>query len=257
MMAVPSLVQDWLDDLRIATALLTRVPMPHPDGAVPENLTRAQRAFPLVGAAIGAVVGCVYVALTSIGVPALAAAALALAASAALTGALHEDGLGDVGDGFGGGHDRDSKLAIMRDSRLGTYGTLMVVIAFVTKAAALQALAAGPVIAALIVAHALGRAVITVLASTMLAARKDGLGQAAGQPDGTTATTAVIVAAAVAIVCLPLAQAMIAIGLATAGGMAMAWLAWRQIGGATGDVYGAAEQVVEIAVLVFVAAKAV
>src|ERR1700738_1308254 len=113
--------EDWINDLRLATALLTRVPMPHPDGAMPAGLARAQRAFPLVGAMIGLVVGLADLSWLAIGIPPLAAATLALGASAALTGALHEDGLADVGDGFGGGRDRAAKLSIMRDSRLGTH----------------------------------------------------------------------------------------------------------------------------------------
>src|SRR5262245_33385511 len=88
-----SITKAWLDDLRAAVAFLTRVPMPHPDGPRPENFTRAHRAFPLVGAVIGAVVGGVYLGLAALGLPALAAAALALGAGAILTGALHEDGL--------------------------------------------------------------------------------------------------------------------------------------------------------------------
>src|SRR6202140_3288989 len=117
--------KEWIDDLRLATALLTRVPMPHPDGAMPAGLARAQRAFPLVGAMIGLVVGLVGLSLLAMGIPPLAAAALALGASAALTGALHEDGLADVGDGFGGGGDRAAKLLIMRDSGARTHGTVV------------------------------------------------------------------------------------------------------------------------------------
>ena len=76
--------KDWIDDLRLATALLTRVPMPHPDVALPAGLARAQRAFPLIGALIGLFVGIVDLSLLAMGVPPLAAAALALGASAAL-----------------------------------------------------------------------------------------------------------------------------------------------------------------------------
>src|SRR5260370_17033783 len=79
----------WIDDLRLATALLTRVPMPHPDGAMPAGLARAQRAFPLVGAMIGVVVGLADLSLLAIGIPPLAAAALALGVSPALPAALH------------------------------------------------------------------------------------------------------------------------------------------------------------------------
>ena len=98
-------MNQWLDDLRIAIAFLTRLPMPHPDGARPESFARAQRLFPLVGAGIGAAVGLFCLLLRSIGVPDLAAAALTLGGAALLTGALHEDGLADVADGFGGGRD--------------------------------------------------------------------------------------------------------------------------------------------------------
>src|SRR5207248_6358550 len=90
-----SQIKDWLDDLRMATGLLTRIPVPHPDGAHPPYLARAHRVFPLVATVIGAIVGLVYLGLLATGLPTLAAAALALGASALLTGALHEDGLAD------------------------------------------------------------------------------------------------------------------------------------------------------------------
>lgn len=246
---------EWLDDLRIATALLTRVPMPHPEGAVPPDIARAQRLFPIVGALIGIVVGMVDVALLGMGVPALAAAALALGASAALTGALHEDGLADVGDGFGGGRDRAAKLSIMRDSRLGTYGTLVLLVGFATRLAALAALPAAMVVPALVAAHALGRAAIPVLAANMPFARADGLGKMAGRPAAAGALVAVGLAVVIALLCLPLKAAILALLLTAAGAAAVALLAWRQIGGVTGDVFGAAEQVAETAVLVMLAAR--
>ncbi|MCC8984940.1 adenosylcobinamide-GDP ribazoletransferase, partial [Bradyrhizobium acaciae] len=62
-------MNQWLDDLRTATAFLTRLPMPHPDGARPESFARAQRLFPLVGAAIGAAIGLFCLLLRTIGVP--------------------------------------------------------------------------------------------------------------------------------------------------------------------------------------------
>jgi adenosylcobinamide-GDP ribazoletransferase len=246
----------WFDDLRVAVSLLTRVPMPHPDGAVPVNLARAQRVFPLIGAAVGLAVGLVYWILSATGIPALAAAVLALAASALLTGALHEDGLGDVADGFGGGRDRDAKLAIMRDSRLGTYGALAVITAFVAKVAALEAMAPSTALAALVAAHALGRAGIPVMAAYLPHARSDGLGQGAGRPQGSEVAIAVGSAVVIALLFLPFATALIAILLAVGGTAVVVAVAQRQIGGVTGDVFGAAEQVVEIAVLLAVAARA-
>src|SRR3984893_15389891 len=152
-----SIMNDWLDDLRTAVAFLTRLPIPHPAGPMPQNFVRAHRLFPVVGAAIGATVGLFCLGLRAAGLPDLAAAALALGVGALLTGALHEDGLADVADGFGGGRDVASKLEIMRDSRLGTYGALMLMVSFVTKVAALAALPDAFVVQGLIAAHALGR----------------------------------------------------------------------------------------------------
>src|SRR5580704_8620971 len=181
-LAMVEYFKGWLDDLRLAAGLLTRLPVPQPDGALPQGLARAQRVFPLVGALIGLCIGLVDRALLGIGIPSLAAAALALGASAALTGAMHEDGLADVGDGFGGGRDRAAKLAIMRDSRLGTYGALVLLVGFSARMSALAILPATTIIPALVVAHALARAAIPVLAAYMPFARDDGLGKSAGRP---------------------------------------------------------------------------
>ena len=247
--------KDWIDDLRVATALLTRVPIPHPDGARPEDMARAQRAFPLVGAMIGLFVGLVDLSLLKMGVPALAAAALALGAGAALTGALHEDGLADLGDGFGGGRDRAAKLAIMRDSRLGTYGAVVLLVGFSTRLSALASLPAAAVVSSLVVAHALARAAIPVLAASMPFARDDGLGKSAGRPEPASVVGAVVIAVAIALLCLPAKAALLAVMVTVAAAAAMAVLAWRQIGGVTGDVFGAVEQVAESAVLVMLAAR--
>jgi adenosylcobinamide-GDP ribazoletransferase len=247
--------KDWIDDLRLATALLTRVPMPHPDGAVPAGLARAQRAFPLVGAMIGVVVGIVDLSLLAISIPPLAAAALALGASAALTGAMHEDGLADVGDGFGGGRDRAEKLLIMRDSRLGTYGAIILLVSFSARLSALASLPAAAIVPGLVVAHSLGRAAIPVLAASMPFARDNGLGTSAGRPEAASVIAALIVAVVIAFLCLSAKEALMAIAVTVAGAAAMAVLAWRQIGGVTGDVFGATEQVAETAVLILLAAR--
>lgn len=219
------------------------------------GLARAQRAFPLVGAMIGLAIGLVYRFLLTMDIPPLAAAALALGASAALTGALHEDGLADLGDGFGGGHDRAAKLLIMRDSRLGTYGTIVLLVGFTARMAALASLPAAVVVPGLVAAHALARAAIPVLAASMPFARDDGLGKSAGRPETATVVTAILIAVVIAWLCLPVKEALLALGLAAAGAAAVAVLAWRQIGGVTGDVFGAAEQVAETAVLIMLAAR--
>ncbi len=234
---------------------MTRLPMPHPDGAVPANLARAQRCFPLVGASVGAAVGIVYAGLLALSVPALAAAALALGASALLTGALHEDGLADVADGFGGGRDRTSKLEIMRDSRLGTYGALILLVSFVARLSALAALPASDAFAALIAAYSLARGVLPTLALRLPYARSDGLAAKAGRAEPPTAIIAAGFAVMIALLCLPPLLAVAAVLLTGFAAAAIGWLAIRQVGGQTGDVLGATEQVAETAVLLLLAAS--
>ena len=248
-------MNEWLDDLRTAVAFLTRLPMPHPQGPMPSNFVRAHRVFPLVGAVIGAAVGLVCLGLRAIGVPDLAAAALALGASAILTGALHEDGLADVADGFGGGRDREAKLEIMRDSRLGTYGALILLVSFVAKVAALAAIPDGLVVPGLIAAHALARGVLPAMSMSLPYARADGLARNAGQPDRAIAASAAGIALLIALLVLSWVNAFWAAILASLSAAGMAWLARRQIGGQTGDVLGGAEQVAETAILVLLAAR--
>lgn len=248
-------MNDWLGDLRTAVSFLTRLPMPHREEAPFTNFARAQRMFPLVGAAIGAAVGLFYFGTRIIGLPDLAGATLALGVSALVTGALHEDGLADVADGFGGGRDAAAKLEIMRDSRLGTYGALILMMSFVAKLSALAALPDAIVVQSLIAAHALARGVLPVMSMSLPLARKDGLAANAGRPDLATAAIAGVFALLIALLSLPVIEALYAVLAAIAGAIGMGWLAKRQIGGQTGDVLGAAEQVGETAILVLLAAR--
>jgi adenosylcobinamide-GDP ribazoletransferase len=247
------IIGDWLDDLLAAAAFLTRVPVPH--RASPPNLARAYRAFPLLGAAIGAAVGAVYLLLLWIGLPTIGAAALALGAGALLTGALHEDGLADLADGFGGGRDKAAKLDVMRDSRLGTYGSLALMTSFVAKIGALSTLPPSKVFVAMIATHALARAPLAVLAAAMPYARADGLAASAGRPDSLMALTACVVAMAIVFLALPVTSAITAVLVTTVAAASLAALAQQQIGGQTGDVLGAVEQVCEVAVLLTLAAR--
>jgi adenosylcobinamide-GDP ribazoletransferase len=248
-------MNQWLDDFKNAVAFLTRLPMPHPEGAMPPNFARAQRMFGVVGALIGGAVGLLCLGLRQVGVPDLAAAALALGAGAILTGALHEDGLADVADGFGGGSDVPAKLEIMRDSRLGTYGALILLVSFVAKLSALATIPDGEVVQSLVATHALARGVLPWMAMSLPYARKDGLAANAGRPDAATAAIAAGLALVIALLVLPWVSALCAALVAGLSGFGMARLAQRQIGGQTGDVLGGAEQVAETAILVLFAAR--
>jgi adenosylcobinamide-GDP ribazoletransferase len=248
-------MNEWLDDFKMAVGFLTRLPVPHPDGAAPANFARAYRLFPVVGGLIGLAMGLFCLALELVGVPDLAAAAVALGSGALLTGALHEDGLADVADGFGGGRDVEGKLAIMRDSRIGSYGVMALLVSFAAKLSALAAIPDGTVVQSLIVAHALARGVLPVLALELPYARQDGLARGGGQPDTATVTVACGLALLISLLSLSWLDVLWAVVAAGISGIVMAWLALRQIGGQTGDVLGAAEQVAETAILVLLAAR--
>jgi adenosylcobinamide-GDP ribazoletransferase len=132
---------------------------------------------------------------------------------------------------------------------------MVLLVGFSAKLSALASLPAAAIIPGLVVAHALGRAAIPALAASLPFARDDGLGKSAGRPEAATAITAALIAIVIALLCLAAKEALLAMVVTVAGAAAMAVLAWRQIGGVTGDVFGAAEQVVETAVLVLLAAR--
>ena len=239
----------------IATSVLTRLPV---GVAVIERgaVAASSWAFPLVGAGIGLLAGIVYAGVQLAGGSDPIAALLALAAGAGLTGALHEDGLADTADGFGGGRDRESKLAIMRDSQHGTYGIIALLLSLGLRAAALAA-ASDAIHAglALIAAHAVSRGLLPAAMRVLPPARSDGLGAAAGRPSAAVAATAFAVGAALALGCLGPLVGSVAIIAAAAGVFAAAVLAQRQIGGYTGDVLGAFQQIGEIVMLLAAAIR--
>ena len=171
-----------LDDFALAFVFLTRLPLRLP-GAPPDGaLARSMTWFPIVGAAVGVFGGSVYALAHFAGLSAASAALLALAATVWVTGALHEDGLADTFDGLGGGRDRARKLAIMHDSRIGSYGALALLFSVGLRASALVAIAVPwTVLAAMVAAGSLSRVVAPVLAALLPPARTDGLGFLCGR----------------------------------------------------------------------------
>ena len=245
----------WRQDMARACVFLTRLPVRWPDAAPGEPdgmaaLARALRCAPLVGVLVGAAGALTLLLAGALNLPPLAAAALALAATFALTGGLHEDGLADVADGFGGGADAAGKLAIMRDSRVGSYGVAAIAFSLLLRAGALMTLAAVPGGAlALIGAHALARAAMLPVMRGLQPARADGLGRGAGRPSRGAAGTAVGLGALTALLTLGPLTGLLAIAVAAVATAVVARLAARHVHGYTGDVLGAVEQAVETAVL--------
>jgi adenosylcobinamide-GDP ribazoletransferase len=243
------MLADLIHDCKVALGFLTCLPVREPPAWRDLDLAASVPLFPIVGALIGLAGAIGYALAGWLGLPPWPAAAIALATTIWLTGALHEDGLADVADGFGGGRTREDKLRIMRDPRLGSYGALALVLAALARAGALAALGApGAVGAALIAAGAASRAALPAVMASLPNARSDGLAAGAGRPHPLRTTAALLVAALIAIVLLGQAAPAALLGGA-AGALAVALAARRQIGGYTGDVLGAVQQLAEIGVL--------
>lgn len=238
-----------------ATAFFTRLPV-DPRACPACRLAAHAWAFPLVGAGIGAVCAFAFLLAQLIGLGSWPAALLSVLVGVVLTGGLHEDGLADTTDGFFGGRDRDAKLAIMRDSRHGTFGILAVVLSVLLRSAALAEI--GDVIhagLALIAAHAVSRAALPVAMWGLPPARADGLGATAGTPRPSGIAGAAVTGVVVAMAALGPVRGGTALCLMGCMVFAVAWVARRQIGGHTGDVLGAVQQVGEIVMLLAASAK--
>ena len=245
-----------LDDLRVAAAFYTRLPVAQPTPVDGAALARAGWAAPLVGVLIGALGALAYWIAYRLNLPPLVAATLAVGATLLLTGCLHEDGLADTADGFGGGATRQQILDIMRDSRIGTYGALALGIALLLRIGALADLPnPGLVACALIAAHAAARASLPAFMWLIGPARSDGLSAAAGAPPGGRAAAAIAIGVVLLFVALGLRTGLTALVLLLACAAIMAWLCRRKIGGQTGDVLGALEQATECLVLLVAAAR--
>jgi adenosylcobinamide-GDP ribazoletransferase len=211
--------------------------------------------FPVVGVGVGLVVGGVYAGGSEL-LPPLPAAGVAVVAGICLTGAFHEDGLGDTADAFAGGWDRDSTVRILEDPRLGTFGALAVAASLLLRVVAVAALAPGAALAALPAAHALSRAAAVGAMTTFPAAADTGLGASyALALSRRRALMGVAAGLAVALALLGVNAIWAAAATALAAFL-LGRLAVRRIGGVTGDVLGAVEQLGEILVLLAAVAAA-
>jgi len=259
-MTSPHFSDDWrpwaaerLSELTTGIAFSTRLSLRRA-APITAALKQAVWALPVAGFIVAIIGAVVYALAYRLGLPSWSAAALAVAATLAATGCLHEDGLADTADGFGGGKTREQKLDIMRDSRTGTYGVCALPLSILLRAGA----PAGPdgpglVAAALIAAHAGARAVLPVLMFFVAPARSDGLSSGVGQPQAVPTAIAAALGILALVAGLGLAHAIVAVVvLAIVIGL-MARLSLRQIGGQTGDVLGALEQVSEIVILLIAA----
>ena len=245
-----------LDQLCVAIGFMTRLPVPYRTSPV----ARTVWAFPFAGALVGFLSGAVLWGMVTIGLSPVVAAFAALAASALVTGALHEDGLADCADGFWGGHTPERRLEIMRDSRSGVYGVLALILATGMKAMLIVDLVVdlGPaaVWPMLIAVHAMARSALPLAMMQFPMATKTGLAAQVGAPNGSTVVAGLILATFLAcfvLIFIPLWILPVLIAILCRVAMLMGGLARSKLGGVTGDSLGATEQIGEITCLIILA----
>ena len=239
-------------DLLSAFALLTRLPLPNHRGTGAGSAW----AWPLVGAVLGACGAALASGALWLGVTPGVTAVLVLALGAMLTGGLHEDGLSDTADGLFGGWTRDRRLEIMKDSRVGSYGVLALVLVTLARWSALTALLVyGDHWAALVATGAISRAPMALVMALLPNARGSGLSHATGRPAPGVAVVALGLATGLALAVLgwsALGPLVVAAGIM----VVLSVVALRKIGGQTGDILGALQQLVEAGCLTALAAAA-
>lgn len=245
----------------VALGFYTRLPVPRDLPHDGESLRLSMAALPLVGWLVGGTTAVIcYFAMLNL--PIMAAVILSMIAGILLTGAFHEDGLADSCDGFGGGWTKDRVLEIMKDSRIGSYGMIGLVMALGLKAVLLTELATeyclAPLSIALVfmAAHALSRFSALLCPLWGDYARPEGDESAkSGQMHFRLPVPGFVIAAVTAFLPLwALGLLSVSVFWALIPVIAIPWLAQKyfnhRIGGYTGDALGAVQQVTELAIYI-------
>ncbi len=246
---------DFAADLLVCLRFCTRLSLPpfafeHPPEAA--SLANAIRMLPVAGAIIGCVGAVVLWVGVGLGLPAALAALLAIATLVVITGGLHEDGLADFADCLGG-TTTEQRLAIMKDSRIGVYGGLALIISILARLVALYTLAVhnlGLACTVIISAAASSRLLALVPLYVLLPVRNDGLGSATARLREQDLVVATVVTLVISLLPLfaganPL-RVILALVVSAAAAYGVTVWARRLIAGQTGDIAGATQQVAEI-----------
>lgn len=245
-----------------ALSFLSRIPVPDTFfNGVKVDMLAAARLFPVAGFLIALPSALLLAVLDLAHADPLLSAILVLALATISTGALHEDGLADTADGFGGGADKERSLTIMKDSRIGSYGAIALILSCLVRVAAIAVLIRElpwPASAACLIAVAgFSRAMMVWHWHNLPPARQDGVAASIGQPSRTDCNFAFLCGSAIACVTLLPSITIIASVVALAAPLAAAYLVGRQclrkIDGHTGDTIGATQQITEIVMLVALA----
>ncbi|MEM8729065.1 MAG: adenosylcobinamide-GDP ribazoletransferase [Pseudomonadota bacterium] len=239
-----------LEHLSVAFALLSRLPVPPVRAGAFDRQDRAVWAYPVVGLVVGLLAAGAGLLALRLGLAPGIAGLLAVTVQVVVTGAMHEDGLADTADGLWGGLTPERRLDIMRDSRIGTYGVLALILSVGIRVQALALLLplGGTGVAALAVAAMTSRAIMPALMAALPHARKDGLARQVGRPG----VAPVALGGGIALVAALVAFGPMGLGACLAAllaGAGLGLLARARLGGQTGDILGASQQIAEIAVL--------
>jgi adenosylcobinamide-GDP ribazoletransferase len=237
-------------DLAEALMLLTRLPVPV-NLATPRG-AQAAWAWPLAGVVAAGLAAGIGAAASVAGLPSGVVAGLILLTLVLATGALHEDGLADSADGLFGGQTRERRLEILRDSRIGSYGVVALILALGLRWQALTALADRPtlLLGVLLTAAAVSRAAMAGVAWALPPARPDGLSVATGRPPVAAVVLACVLSFWLALGFAGWAAALAATLAAVVAAAVVARAAQARIGGQTGDILGASQMVAECAILI-------
>jgi adenosylcobinamide-GDP ribazoletransferase len=228
-------------DVAAAFQFLTRLPLSWLS-CRPDSLSHAVKFFPLVGLALGGAVAGIYF-LLSPHLPVMIVALLIVLFSTLATGAMHEDGLADVADAFGGGSNKQKILEIMKDSRIGSYGALAIVLSIAGRVLLLANLPSGSFVQYAIAAEVISRWTVVPLGMALPAARKEaGLGaRFARQISGLSLTVGTLLMFAIVGYLLRMSMwtPVVAASIVT---LLSGLYYKRRIGGITGDCFGATIQ---------------
>ena len=243
----------FLEDVYLSVVFLTRLPAPGWPEAAARKLSTGMWTFPIAGVLVATIAGVVYAICDALGLPVYISSLFAVVALIVATGGLHEDGLSDLADGVWGGANPAKRLEIMSDSRIGAYGAIALIVSVSGRAAAIATIGQPLfVLGALVAAAAVSRAMMPALMAFGTPAKADGLGATAGKPATAAWGGALLLAAVICAVAAPAGWLMCLIA-AGAGAALIAWFAHRNLGGYTGDVAGAAQQVAELFALTVIA----
>ncbi|CAN0486835.1 unnamed protein product [Laminaria digitata] len=240
-------------DIYLSVVFLTRLPAPDWPDAARRKLAAGMWAFPVAGVLVATVAGLVYAVCDAIGLPVYISALFAVVALVIASGGLHEDGISDLADGAWGGANPAKRLEIMSDSRIGAYGAIALIVSVGGRVAAIAAIAEPLfVFGALVASAAVSRAMMPAIMAFSPPAKAVGLGVTSGKPDAAIWGAGLLLAAVIAAIAAPGGWFACLIA-AAAGAAIVAWFARRNLGGYTGDVLGAAQQVAELLALAMIA----